>query len=299
MLRNANMAMYRAKDAGRSCCRVFTPSIHQESEERLAMEQSLRCAIDRQELFLHYQPILDVRTGAISGLEALLRWDHPQLGLVPPARFIPIAEDTGLIIPLGEWVLRTACTELVRLHRAGHSHLRMAVNLSGRQLHHAGLVESITNIIRETGIEPSLLELELTESSIMEDAERTVTTLRVLQQMGISLAIDDFGTGYSSLSYLKRFPLTRLKIDRSFIHELPKNSEDAAIVMAIIAMARALRLRVTGEGIETEEQLKFLGQLGCDDMQGFFIARPAPASYFAQEVAQWCPEISLLASGMR
>jgi len=282
LLRNANMAMYRAKDAGRSCCRVFTPSIHQESEERLAMEQSLRCAIDRQELFLHYQPILDVRTGAISGLEALLRWDHPQLGLVPPARFIPIAEDTGLIIPLGEWVLRTACTELVRLHRAGHSHLRMAVNLSGRQLHHAGLVESITSIIRETGIEPSLLELELTESSIMEDAERTVTTLRILQQMGISLAVDDFGTGYSSLSYLKRFPLTRLKIDRSFIHELPKNSEDAAIVMAIIAMARALRLRVTGEGIETEEQLKLLGQLGCDDMQGFFIARPASSCDLAQ-----------------
>lgn len=276
ILRNGNMAMYHAKDAGRSCCRVFTPLIHQKSEERLAMEQSLRCAIDRQEMFLHYQPIFDLRTCTISGLEALLRWDHPQMGLIMPSRFIPVAEDTGLIIPIGEWVLRTACMELLRLHRAGHPELRMAVNISGRQLRQGGLVDTVTRIMEQTGVAPRFLELELTESSIMEDAERTVSTLHALQRLGISVAVDDFGTGYSSLSYLKRFPINRLKIDRSFVQDLPHNPEDAAIVKAILAMARALHLQVTGEGVETAAQLEFLRQLGCDDIQGFLLSMPVP-----------------------
>lgn len=277
ILRNANMAMYHAKDAGRNCSRIFTPLIHQKSEERLAMEQSLRCAIDRQELFLHYQPILDLRTGTISGFEALLRWDHPQMGLIMPSRFISIAEDTGLIIPIGEWVLRTACLDMLRLHQAGYANLRIAVNISGRQLRHGGLADTVALIIEETGIAPRLLELELTESSIMEDAERTIATLQALQRMGVSVAVDDFGTGYSSLSYLRRFPLNRLKIDRSFVQDLPENREGEAIVKAVIAMARALHLQVTGEGVETEGQLEFLRRLGCDDMQGYVLSMPLPA----------------------
>lgn len=276
LLRRANMAMYHAKDAGRNCWRLYTSAIHELSEERLAMEQSLHCAIEREEFSLHYQPVINARTGAVESFEALLRWTHPHLGMVPPDRVIPVAEETGLIIPIGEWVLRTACIQLMRLHREGYPHLRMAVNVSGRQLRHARFVESFARIFAETGIDPCFLELELTETSIMEDSERTVTALHALQQMGVSLAIDDFGTGYSSLSYLKRFSINRLKIDRSFVRDLPHNSDDAAIVKAIVAMARALRLSVTGEGVETEDQLKLLGECGCDNLQGFYIARPAP-----------------------
>ncbi|SNB46536.1 EAL domain-containing protein [Geobacter sp. DSM 9736] len=274
LLRRADMALNQAKDSGRACCRHYDAGMEERSRLRLSLEQDLRGALDRGEFILHYQPVVDLGAGRITGVEALIRWQHPTLGLVSPASFIPVAEETGLIIPIGEWVLHQALRQLRELHTSGFPLLRMAVNLSGRQLRHAGFVETVARIIEQTGVEASFLELELTESSVMEEGERTIVTLNELKSMGISLAIDDFGTGYSSLSYLKRFPIDRLKIDRSFVRDLPDDPDDAAITRAIVAMACSMRLDVVGEGVETHAQLAFLRRNGCREVQGFLFSKP-------------------------
>jgi diguanylate cyclase (GGDEF)-like protein/PAS domain S-box-containing protein len=276
LLKNADIAMYQAKEGGRNFYRFYTAAMNAKAGEQLAMETSLRYALERKELVLHYQPLLDLKTGRITGMEALLRWQHPTGGLIPPDRFIPIAEETGLILPIGEWVLHAACTCLKSLQEAGFPTLRMAVNLSGRQLKRYDLPGTVASVLEKTGVDPALLELELTESSIMENINETISMLHGIREMGVTLAIDDFGTGYSSLSYLKRFPIHRLKIDRSFVGEIPANPDDVAITRAIIALARSLKLKVTAEGVETEEQLAFMAEHGCDELQGYHISRPVP-----------------------
>ncbi|KAF0217439.1 MAG: PAS/PAC sensor-containing diguanylate [Geobacteraceae bacterium] len=276
LLKNADIAMYQAKEGGRNSYRFYTAAMNAKAEQRLTMETSLRHALERNEFLLHYQPCLDLKSGRITGMEALLRWQHPTLGLVPPDRFIPTAEETGLILPIGEWVLHTACACVKALQEAGFPHLRMAVNLSGRQLKRYDLVGAVASALEATGIDPTCLELELTESSIMENIKETTKILYAIREMGISLAIDDFGTGYSSLSYLKRFPIHKLKIDRSFVRDIPANPDDMAITRAIIAMAQSLKLKVTAEGVETEEQLMFMSEHDCDELQGYFISRPVP-----------------------
>jgi EAL domain-containing protein (putative c-di-GMP-specific phosphodiesterase class I) len=239
------------------------------------MENSLRHALNRNQLLLHYQPQVDLYSKKITCMEALIRWNHPDLGMVPPASFIPIAEDTGLIIPIGEWVLRTACAQNKAWHGAGNPPIRVGVNLSIRQFHQQDLVRMVARVLEETGLQPQFLELELTES-IMEKAEETVKTLCHLKDLGIKISIDDFGTGYSSLSYLKRFPISRLKIDRSFVNDLAKDRDDEAIVRATITLAHNLNLKAIAEGVETEEQLHILGSLGCDEIQGYLFSPTLP-----------------------
>jgi diguanylate cyclase (GGDEF)-like protein/PAS domain S-box-containing protein len=276
LLRNADIAMYRAKANGRACFEVFKSSMRETVKGRLKMETELRRALDRGELRLHYQPQVDLRTARIVGLEALVRWEHPERGLVPPAAFIPIAEETGLILPIGRWVLETACRQ-ASIWRADTEiglDLIMAVNLSPRQFRHPRLVQEVGQVLAESGLDASGLEVEITEGTAMGDADATVKTLEHLKGIGIRLAIDDFGTGYSSLSYLKRFPIDVLKVDRSFVAGLPGNRGDAAIVRAVIGLARALGLKAVAEGIETNDQLAELRGLGCDQGQGYLFGRP-------------------------
>jgi EAL domain-containing protein (putative c-di-GMP-specific phosphodiesterase class I) len=250
------------------------------AEERLMLDNSLRKAMERREFFVHYQPQMNLLTGRLIGMEALVRWQHPEMGLVTPDKFIPLAEESGLIIPIGEWVLKTACRQNKAWNDMGYGPLRVAVNLSGRQFKQGDLAESVAAVLGETGLPPSLLELEITESTIMHNAEETIVTLRRLKEMGISLAIDDFGTGYSSLSYLKHFPIDRLKIDRSFVLDITTDPDDAAIAEAIISMAHSLKLKVTAEGVEQPDQLHFLSQRNCDEMQGYLVSRPISAEDF-------------------
>jgi EAL domain-containing protein (putative c-di-GMP-specific phosphodiesterase class I) len=250
--------------------------------KRLTLETSLRRALERMEFVAYYQPRVDMSTGLVIGAEALVRWRHPDLGLVPPAEFIPLAEDTGLIVPLGEWVLRTACAQSKSWQESGFAPLSVAVNLSARQFQQQNLSDVVARILRETGLDSNYLELELTESSIMKDAESSVRTLGELKEMGVKIAIDDFGTGYSSLGYLKRLPIDMLKIDQSFVRDVTTDPDDAALVMAIIALAHNLRLRVTAEGVETEEQRAFLHLLRCDEWQGYLCSRPLPAEAFEE-----------------
>ncbi|HSC71310.1 MAG TPA: GGDEF domain-containing phosphodiesterase, partial [Candidatus Methylomirabilis sp.] len=280
LLKNADIAMYQAKEQGRNAFRFFSREMNYKAEERLLLDNSLRRALERQEFFVHYQPQMDLLTGRLIGMEALVRWLHPEMGLVTPDKFIPLAEESGLIIPIGEWVLRTACRQNKAWHDMGFGPLRVAVNLSGRQFKQERLVESVAAILDETGLAPALLELEITESTIMRNAEETIVTLRRLKEMGISLAIDDFGTGYSSLSYLKHFPIDRLKIDRSFVLDITTDPDDAAIAEAIISMAHSLKLKVTAEGVEQQEQLHFLAQRKCDAMQGYLVSRPISTEEF-------------------
>jgi EAL domain-containing protein (putative c-di-GMP-specific phosphodiesterase class I) len=247
------------------------------SRERFTLEAHLRRALERGELDLHYQPKQAIVHGTITGMEALLRWRHAELGMVSPARFIPIAEETGLIVPIGEWVLRTACTHAAALRRnTGIAHPRVAVNLSARQFADQSLVPLVAGVLADTGLEPTCLELEITESLVMQNPEQAARLLAQLQEMGVKLAMDDFGTGYSSLAYLKRFPVDAIKIDRSFIQGLPGDEEDATITQAVIAMAHSLRLRTIAEGVETAEQLAFLERLGCDEIQGYYFSKPLP-----------------------
>jgi EAL domain-containing protein (putative c-di-GMP-specific phosphodiesterase class I) len=248
--------------------------------ERLALESDLRHALERDEFRLHYQPKVDIRSGRITGVEALLRWQQPGRALVPPAQFIPLAEETGLIVPIGEWVLKTACLHNKAWLDQGLPRLTVAVNLSARQFTHESLLQDVARTLRDTKLDPASLEFEITESMVMRDPEHAVKLLGGLKAMGICLSIDDFGTGYSSLSYLKRFPLDSVKIDRSFIQDLPGNADDAAITRAIVAMAHSLRLKAIAEGVETEEQLGFLREQGCDEMQGYFFSRPLPEDEF-------------------
>lgn len=280
LLKNADIAMYRAKEQGKNNYQFYSAPMNVHTIERLALESDLRRALERDEFVLHYQPKVDIRSGRITGMEALLRWQRPGRGLVAPAEFIPLAEDTGLIVPIGAWVLKAACTWNRALRELKLPPLRVAVNLSARQFTHEDLLQDIAAVLEESGLDPAALELELTESMVMHDPERAAKLLRSLKDMGIHLSIDDFGMGYSSLTYLKRFPLDCLKIDRSFIRDVPGDVDDAAITRAIVAMAHSLRLKVVAEGVETDEQLGFLRELGCDEMQGYHFSRPLPQEAF-------------------
>jgi diguanylate cyclase (GGDEF)-like protein/PAS domain S-box-containing protein len=274
LLRNADTAMYRAKERGRNTFQFYLPEMNERSAERLALETQLRGALERQEFLLHYQPKVNIASGAISGFEALLRWQHPQRGLVPPEQFISILEDTGMIVPVGEWVLRTVCKQINSWKSAGIEPRPVAVNLSARQFQQRDLDEVIAVILDETQVDANLLELELTESMLMKDPEEAVLTLEALRAYGVALAVDDFGTGYSSLAYLQRFPLDALKIDRAFIRDISTKPDDASIAVAIITLAHSLKLTVIAEGVETEAQLNFLRLHGCDEMQGYYFSPP-------------------------
>jgi len=245
--------------------------------KQLSIEHKIRQALTRNEFTVYFQPQLDLVSGQVVGSEALCRWIHPEMGMVSPGEFIPIAEASGLILPIGEFVLRTACRQTKVWEESGLSSLRIAVNISAHQFQKPNLVQTVAEILCETGLNPKRLELELTESAVMKNPESAIATLRELKAMGLQISIDDFGTGYSSLSYLKRFPLDILKIDQSFMRDATKDPNDAAIVKAIITLAHSLNLLVIAEGVETEEQLRFLRQLGCDEMQGFLFSRPLPA----------------------
>jgi len=277
LLKNADTAMHHAKEEGAGGYRFYSQSMNATALERLRLEEQLRKAVEREEFFLHYQPQVEIATGRVVGVEALIRWHHPELGMVSPADFIPIAEESGLISPIGEWVLRTACRQNRAWQEAGLPPIHMSVNLSVRQFRDERLVDTVAAAIDEAGLAATRLQLEITESLLMEDVEQVITKLRALKAMGLALEVDDFGTGYSSLSYLKRFPLDTLKIDRSFVRELPGDTDDAAVSRAIIAMAHSLRLRVVAEGVETVEQLDFLRREGCDLIQGYLFSRPVPA----------------------
>lgn len=288
LLKNAENAMYRAKESGRNTLKFYTEEMNLRVSERLTMENKLRRAVERNELFLHYQPQADLRSNQIFGTEALVRWRHPDLGIVSPAKFIPLAEETGMIVGIGEWVLRTACMQNKAWQDAGLPPVAVAVNLSARQFREKGLVRTIETILQESGLEPRYLELEVTESVIMDDAEQVIALLKQIKSLGVTLSIDDFGTGYSSLSYLKRFPVDRLKIDQSFVREITSNPDDAAIAQAVINLGHSLNLRVIAEGVETLEQLNFLRDRQCDEKQGYLISRPVPPD-----------EISLLLKSIR
>jgi EAL domain-containing protein (putative c-di-GMP-specific phosphodiesterase class I) len=268
--------MYHAKEEGKNNFQFYDGRLETMSLERLTLETQLRRAIERQEFSLHYQPKLDLATNRIAGVEALLRWTSAELGSVSPAKFIPVAEETGLILAIGKWVLRTACAQCVQWQRLGLAPVPVAVNLSPRQLSDPELVGAVSAVLAETGLAPDLLELEVTESSVMHHVDRALEVLGALKAMGVRLAIDDFGTGYSSLAQLKRFPIDTLKVDRSFIRELPADAEDKAIAEAIIAMGKTLSLTVVAEGVETLAQQEFLRQRACDQMQGFYFSRPVP-----------------------
>ncbi|HEY6844353.1 MAG TPA: EAL domain-containing protein [Thermoanaerobaculia bacterium] len=277
LVRNADTAMYRAKDQGRDNYQLYAPAMNARALERLALENMLRKALSHRELVLYYQPVADIRTKAIVGVEALIRWRHPDMGMVSPAHFISVAETSGLIIPIGDWVLRTACRQTKLWQKRIDPELTVAVNLSARQFAQANLVEEIGEVLEETGLQPRHLELEITESNAMQNAENTIYTLRELKALGVRIAMDDFGTGYSSLNYLKRFPIDTLKLDQSFVREITTDPTDAAIATAVIAMAHSLDLRVIGEGVETEEQFVFLQKQRCDYVQGYLLSPPQPA----------------------
>lgn len=274
LLKNADIALYQAKERGRNNFQFFSKEMNVQALTRQLLESSMRQAIARNEFYLVYQPQYDIGSRSVVGLEALLRWRHPQKGNIYPLHFIAIAEETGMIIPIGEWVLRTACCQAKAWHDAGHPWLRIAVNISARQFKQDSFADLVRSILEETGLPPRYLELELTESTIMERADRNIQALRELKNLGVTLAIDDFGTGYSSLSYLKHFPIDRLKIDRSFVRDLNTDGDDAAIAEAIIVMAHSLKLDVVAEGVELEEQLAFLHSRNCDTLQGYLMSHP-------------------------
>lgn len=285
LLRNADAALFNAKESGGRCYKFFTPEMNTRASERLALESRLRRAIEKGEFQLHYQPQIDLQSGLIIGCEALIRWQHPELGMVPPIKFIPVAEESKLILPIGDWVLNEACQQNREWQKQGLLPVVVAVNLSALQFHQKTLQHSIAQALEKAGLEPEYLELEVTESAIMSDAEDVLGTMKQLRDKGLELAIDDFGTGYSSLSYLKRFPVGKLKIDRSFIRDIHEDPDDAAISTAIISLARNLNLKTVAEGIETIPQLDFLRSHGCDQGQGYLFGKPVPAAQFAQLLA--------------
>jgi len=286
LVRTADTAMYCAKEAGKNAFRVFRPEMNQRAFRRMSLEHSLRKAMENGDLRLRYQPKVDLRTGRIVGAEALLRWVHAEDGSISPAEFIPVAEDSGLIVPLGAWVLRTACREAKRWEQAGLGRIPVAVNLSARQFKDQGLLGEVLRALEESRLEPDQLELELTESMLMENVEANIELLRELRTRGVRLAIDDFGTGYSSMGYLKRFPIRSLKVDRSFVRDIPHDRDDCAIAGAIVALAHQLELDVVAEGVENVEQLRFLAQHDCHVQQGFYFS-PALAS---DEFERWVRE---------
>jgi diguanylate cyclase len=281
LVRRADIAMRSAKESALGSYRFYAPEMSSFVDDRLALETELRRALELEQLELHYQPKVDIGTGRVRSAEALIRWRHPIRGLVAPNVFIPVAEESGLIMPIGEWVLRRACRQLREWIDQGMPPVRVAVNLSAKQFRQADLTAVVRSALQDSRLEPGYLELELTESAVMHDAEKSAATLQELSTMGVHISIDDFGTGYSSLSYLRRFPLDKLKIDRSFIRDLMMNPDDVSIVRAIVSLAHSLRLRVVAEGVETAEQLEFLRNLGCDQYQGFYCSPAVPADDFA------------------
>lgn len=274
LLKHADIAMYRAKDLGRNTYQFYSPDMSVKAFERLSLETSLRYALERKQFMLVYQPQLDVTTGKVIGIEALLRWQHPELGLVSPNDFIPILEETGLIVPVGEWVLYTACSQAKAWQEKYDTNLRIAINLSARQFNDTDLVATVKKCLQQTGLPANTLELEITETIIMQDRKWISSAFQSLENIGIRFAIDDFGTGYSSLSYLKRFSIDTIKIDRSFVRDVATDEDDAAIVSAIIAMALNLQIQIVAEGVETTRQLEFIKQKGCKLMQGFLFSQP-------------------------
>ena len=288
LLKNADTAMYRAKEQGRNNYQFYTADMNAKAVEHLIMESSLRHALDRDEFVLHFQPQIDLHSREITGMEVLLRWNHPELGLLYPNQFMLLAEETGLIISIGEWVLNKACAQAALWQSQGLPPMRIAVNLSALQFRENNLVATVADALDLAGLDPQHLELEITESFLMDNVDSAIAKLRALSNLGVHLAIDDFGTGYSSLSYLKKFPLNTLKIDQSFVRDISTDPDDAAIAEAIIALAQTLNLRVMAEGVETEEQINFLRTRGCDQAQGFLISHPVPA----QDILPWCQETS-------
>jgi len=280
LLKNADTAMYHAKEKGRNNYQFYTESMNARALDRLILENDLRKAVEQEQFVLYYQPQIDVPSGQIVGAEALLRWRHPKAGLIPPSDFIPLAEELGLIVPLGEWVLRQACLQGRRWREKGLPSFRVAVNVSARQFQEEDFVSSVSRVLSETGLPPDNLELELTETVVMKDVDKSSESLSRLKEMGIRLSIDDFGTGYSSMNYLNRFRLDTLKIDRSFLKGIPKDADHVAIANAIIAMAKGLNLAVVAEGVETTEQLEFLREMKCGGMQGYLVSPPVPIEKF-------------------
>ncbi|MFG0408242.1 putative bifunctional diguanylate cyclase/phosphodiesterase [Pseudomonas sp. FYR_11] len=289
LLRNADAAMYHAKSAGKNGYRFFDVSMNSNARQQLQLLQDLRQAVAQRQFRLHYQPKFDAQACQPIGAEALLRWEHPQQGLLMPDRFIALAEKTGLIIPIGEWVLNEACRQMRLWLDQGHHHWRMAVNLSAIQFCHSGLVDSVARALQHNGLPANCLTLEITETTAMHDADASLTVLQRLSDMGVDLSIDDFGTGYSSLMYLKRLPANELKIDRGFVRELEQDSDDAAIVSAIVALGQALGLRIVAEGVETDRQQAFLTRLGCDSLQGYLLGQPVPAEQFLSKLQAMGP----------
>ena len=284
LIKHADAAMYSAKESGRNNFRFFTEDMNAQAVERLTLEHGLRAALEKKELFLVYQPQMDVATGRITGLEALLRWQHPELGLVPPDKFIQIAENSGLIIPIGEWVLRTGCSQARKWQDEGLATVSIAVNVSAVEFRKESFCALIRKVLHETGLAPQYLELELTESLLLTNADMMSSVLRELTGMGLTLAIDDFGTGYSNFSYLRQFPIGKLKIDSSFIRDVAQNPDDAAIATAIISMAKSLSLKVIAEGVENEGQMSFLRAHQCDEIQGYYFSKPLAADEVADKL---------------
>ena len=282
LIKNADTAMYQAKEKGRQSYQFFKPAMNVRAVERQSIEESLRRALERNEIALHYQPKINLKTGAITGAEALIRWTHPTRGIVPPSQFVPVAEDCGLILPLGAWVLREACEQGRAWLDAGLPPTTMAVNVSALEFRDEGFLESVFEVLADTGLDPTFLELEVTESVIMKRAESAASILRTLRDRGVQVALDDFGTGYSSLSYLRKFPVDSLKIDQSFVRQISTAGDDTTIVTAVIGMGRSLNLRVVAEGIETQGELAFLRDHDCDEGQGYYFSKPVPPQQFAR-----------------
>jgi diguanylate cyclase (GGDEF)-like protein len=299
LLQQAHIALYQAKQQGRGQHQFYSPEINAQIQERLALENELHGALERGEMRVYYQPLIDLHSGQVIANEALVRWQHPTRGLVSPAKFIPIIEANDLIVPVGEWVLRTACAQNRAWQLAGMSPIRISVNLSARQFEQPNLVQVVSQILEETGMAAAYLELEVTESFLMTDIYRSVNTLQKLRELGISIALDDFGTGYSSLNYLKQFPVNMLKIDRSFVQDVISNPDSAAVTNAIIALAKSLRLAITAEGVETQEQMEYLQKRGCDEGQGFYFSRPAPAETIAPMLKMSSPLREMMVLGSR
>jgi len=294
LIKNADTAMYQAKENGHQSYQFFKPAMNVRAVERQSIEESLRRALERQEFALHYQPIINLGTGEITGAEALIRWTHPTRGPVSPAQFIPVAEDCGLILPIGNWVLREACKQARSWVDSGLPLGTMAVNISAIEFRDERFLEGVFGILKDTGLDPRSLELELTESVLMKRAESTESILKALRARGVQVAVDDFGTGYSSLSYLRRFPIDALKIDQSFVRQITTAPDETTIVTAVISMGRSLKLRVVAEGVETQEELAFLQAHQCDEAQGYFFSRPLPPQQFAKLLKTGIPEAVVL-----
>ncbi len=286
LMNHADSAMYQAMEISGSSYQFYTADMNRKAVEQVKLESSLRKALERQELIVYYQPQVDLQTGKVIGTEALIRWQHPELGLLSPTSFIPIAEETGFIIPIGEWILRSACEQTKAWQLAGYPPIRVAVNLSSRQFQQEHLLETVTRVLSQTSLEPHFLELEITESIAMNNVNHVIDTLHRLKSLGVTLAIDDFGTGYSSLSYLSRFPINNLKIDRSFVSNFTSSHDDATIVKAIISLAKGLNLYVTAEGVETSQQVEFLRKLHCNKVQGYLYSEPLSAAEFEAKFLQ-------------